>query len=78
MVEDRRLTFTCRWFQRGVEADDPFDRFFAFWLALAVAAERHWTKFPRGQREPGRRIVDWDKIETYLDDHRRTVTEVLG
>ena len=40
MGADKRLDFTKKWHQRGVAADDPFDRFIYLWIALIVAAQR--------------------------------------
>lgn len=40
MVSDRRVTFVHKWLGRAQAEEDEFDRFFAAWIALVVAAQR--------------------------------------
>ena len=39
MAEDRRVTFVRKWSRRSADETDPFDQFFAAWIALVVAAQ---------------------------------------
>ncbi len=45
MVQDRRLRFVKKWFQRGVKSNDPFDTFFFLWTTLVVAAQYYRTRY---------------------------------
>lgn len=39
MAEDKRLTYSKKWFKKGIEIDDPFDKFIYLWIALVTAAQ---------------------------------------
>jgi hypothetical protein len=61
MVHDRRVAFVRKWFQRAIEEDDEFDRFFSAWIALVVAAQR--------LRDYRGRLPKWDSDRKRVVDY---------
>jgi hypothetical protein len=61
MVSDRRVTFIQKWLRRAQEAEDEFDRFFAAWIALVVAAQRvrDWSGRRMEEDSDRQRILDY-------------------
>jgi hypothetical protein len=61
MVADRRLTFVRTWLRRAEGEADPFDRFFAAWVALVVAAQivRDGIGGSGGDDSDRQRVIDY-------------------
>ncbi len=62
MGEDRRLTFIRRWLKKARKSEDPFDRFFAAWIALVVAAQRTRDSLGRNVEDK----TDRERVKYYF------------
>ena len=69
MVAKTRDTFIRKWWTRGHQESDPFDRFFYCWIAAVVAANRYpmW----------GDSDTDRERFLSYLREHEPEVLDVL-
>jgi hypothetical protein len=73
MSSDPRAHFVARWFRRGVEAGDPFDRFFSLWIALVVAATKWCNDIGKGK--PG--DTDGKRIALFLKNNPSSVLRAI-
>ncbi len=73
-MPDRRSEFVKKWYGRGLKESDPFDQFFCFWIALAVAAAQ-WSTLQGNSPNDG---TDRDKVIRYLTGHEEFVAGVLS
>jgi hypothetical protein len=73
MKMDSRTQFKQKWFNKGCEADDPFDRFFCFWIALVVAAQRAQTQYGICRRN----ATDAEKVQSYFSLRSEGVLKAL-
>lgn len=39
MPKDKRLIYSRKWFEKGINTEDPFDKFIYLWIALVIAAQ---------------------------------------
>lgn len=71
---DIRISFIERWYRRAHDPDqDSFDRFFAIWICLVVAAVRFCSETGRCRRSAGERA----EIAEYFAAHGGSVSEGL-
>ncbi len=73
MVNDQRLAFSRKWWQRTNCDDDPFDRFFCLWISLIVAARR---KVDEESLQPERE-TDSGLVKAYFMANCAEVVSVL-
>lgn len=75
MARGRRLAFVRRWYERALQADEPYDRFFFAWIATVAAAQRRRTESGIPFREI---YADREKVIEYFEINRSTVAGVLS
>jgi hypothetical protein len=73
VADDRRLIFMRKWLARARQADDPFDCFFAAWIALVVAAQRHRTNSGRSLEDDS----DRSRVVDYFRSRRRQTLKLI-
>ncbi len=70
---DKRVIFVQKWLERAKAEEDEFDRFFAAWIALVVAAQRaRDLEPPLTENE-----TDRDKVLFYFERNRARVKHAL-
>ncbi len=74
MREDRQLTFSRKWWQRGQAEEDPFDRFFCLWIALVVSAQRYATYHGEARWD----ATDADRVRLYFSGMQSGVLAALS
>jgi len=74
MATDKQLTYVKKWFQRGIEIDDPFDRFIYLWIALVIAAQRLRTHLGAAATEYN---SDREKILDYFQTKNEQISQAL-
>jgi hypothetical protein len=74
MTRGTRRNFVQHWYERAIQASDPFDRFYFLWVALVVAAQRQRARTGNPFREIH---ADREKMLSYFETNCARVHQVI-